>query len=101
MNTIVVAVDGSAASGAALRFAIGEAGLRGTRVLLICPCEVPVSLFAGRASRAVDPRSFEHTAEQTVENALADAHRLDPDIPCEARAIHGRRIAKGLHPLPR
>lgn len=92
MNTIVVGVDGSAGADAALRFAVEEAAVRGARLEVVCAWEVPAGVSGGFIP-AVAVGDFEQTAEKTVENAVAEVARLDPEVECVGTAVHGQAAA--------
>jgi nucleotide-binding universal stress UspA family protein len=89
MKTIVVGVDGSKCSQAALEFAAEEAAFRGARLLVVSAWEVPQSavLVAGAAPGIID--SFREEAETIVREAVARATRLQPSVSCESRVIEG------------
>jgi nucleotide-binding universal stress UspA family protein len=76
VGTIVVGVDGSPGAELALRFAAGEAKLRGADLRVVTAWHVPTMAYSGGfAAAAIDPTEFEKSAraglEQTV-RALAD-----------------------------
>ena len=84
MNTIVVGVDGSRTSLAALRYAVREARLRRDRVKVVTVWHVPVVAYGGAfAPSAPDAREFERGAEDALAEALAAAAEEAPDIPVE------------------
>jgi len=69
---IVVGVDGSPESLAALRFAIAEARLRGCGVKAVAAWRLPGSAYGGGiAPYLPDPREFERAARDALEQALA------------------------------
>jgi nucleotide-binding universal stress UspA family protein len=85
MNTIVVGVDGSRTSLAALRYAVREARLRGDRVRIVTAWQVPAVAYGGAfAPSAPDSREFQRGAEDTLAEALAVAAEEDPGVPAEA-----------------
>jgi nucleotide-binding universal stress UspA family protein len=75
VSTIVVGVDGSDSSQAALRFALSEARLRGAGVRAVAVWHLPVAAYGG-AFVPPDPglaSELEPAARTTLERALADA----------------------------
>ncbi|PRW62735.1 universal stress protein [Actinopolyspora mortivallis] len=67
-NRIVVGVDGSAPSLAALDWALGQAELTGATVEAVTAWEYPA--FYSWEGGAISPREFESAASQTVEDAV-------------------------------
>ena len=92
VNTIVVGVDGSEGASAALRFAVEEAALRNKKLRLICAWQVPIGL-AGGFIPAVALGDFERDAKKTIENAVAEAARVDPEVECVGSAVQGPAAA--------
>jgi nucleotide-binding universal stress UspA family protein len=83
---IVVGVDGSPASEAALRFALEEARLRELPLRVVCAWEASASAFIGEAF-APTPDVFleaEHHAEAVLRSAL---ERLAPDNTVQVEAL--------------
>ena len=81
MNNIVVGFDGSPSALAALRWALDEARLRGSHVLVLQAWSVPVLAYASPYAAAPVLELVEanrRAAEDTVANALeeADCHDL-------------------------
>jgi len=77
---IVVGVDGSAASAAAVRWAVQEARLRRVALHIVCACDSDVRLRASYASWSWVRREDEQHA--VAEAALAAAAELArPDLP--------------------
>ncbi len=73
MGTIVVGVDGSEGSLAALRFAIEEARIRGTEVRAVNAWHVPPAVYGGGwAPAGVDFDEFRKLAEAALEKTLED-----------------------------
>jgi nucleotide-binding universal stress UspA family protein len=74
MSTIVVGVDGSKGSIAALKFAIAEARIRGSEVKAVAAWEVPgVAYGTGLAPIAVDPGVYETIAQDALNVSLDQA----------------------------
>jgi nucleotide-binding universal stress UspA family protein len=75
MSTVVVGVDGSEGSVAALELAIREAKLRGAAVKAVAAWKVPVAAYeSGWAAAALDPTAFEEAAAAALEGALVAAN---------------------------
>jgi nucleotide-binding universal stress UspA family protein len=92
MDTIVVGVDGSAASSAALDFAAAEAALRGARLRAVCVWEIPVTAFGDGMVPTVAPDMFDAYrahAEEVVDEALARVHAAHPAVACEKAVVEG------------
>jgi nucleotide-binding universal stress UspA family protein len=86
MGQIVVGLDGSELSIAALRWAIDEARLRNAEVVALCAWEFPramspVTMFT------VQPEPFRADAEATVERALAGAN--PGSVPVISKIVEG------------
>jgi len=91
MALIVVGVDGSEGSAAALRFAAAEAALRNAKLRVVCAWEIPAAAYAitwGMAAEA-EPRMGNH-ARDILAKALSEAMRLEPGIDRESRAVRGQ-----------
>jgi nucleotide-binding universal stress UspA family protein len=81
LRRIVVGVDGSAASDAAVRWAVGEARLRRAAVHLVCACHPDFRLRAPYAPASWRPPQDECDAagkEILAEAAEIASHRLPP-----------------------
>jgi nucleotide-binding universal stress UspA family protein len=83
---IVVGVDGSAGSRAALEFAIKEASLRGARVDAVISWHIPVMAMEAGVASNFDPEGW---ARSTLEGELAT-------VPAGEVRVQGR-VARG-HP---
>lgn len=71
---IVVGVDGSEGSLAALRFAFEEAKLRGSDVKAVNAWHIPPAVYeANWAPAAVDLDDFRRLAQESLEQSLAEA----------------------------
>jgi nucleotide-binding universal stress UspA family protein len=72
MNTIVVGVDGSSGSVAALRFAIEEAKTRGAEVRAVNAWHVPGTAYgSGLAPAPVSVSDYEQIGRDALDSALA------------------------------
>ena len=92
-DEIVVGVDGSPESAAALDFAFGQAVLWNSRVRALHawqPPLPPVSL--GAAIPAIDMTTYAHDAERILANALEPARRRYPDVKVDAEAVCGHPV---------
>jgi nucleotide-binding universal stress UspA family protein len=90
MHGIVVGIDGSEASDAALAFALDEAKLRSLPLRIVCAWEIPAMEYAGAAF--VPTPDLAQSAERDADEALARAVAQlgpDPGIHIETAAIHG------------
>jgi nucleotide-binding universal stress UspA family protein len=89
VNTVVVGVDGSMYSQAALEAAVEEAALRGLPLLIVSAWEVPQAaiMVAGATAGMID--AMRQSAEVIAREALARAAQLQPSVSCEARAVEG------------
>lgn len=91
MNGVVVGVDGSTGSLAALRFAMEEARLRGATLHVVAAWQMPAMVYAGVAGgAALDDLSAQLSARagQALDEALngVDAG----DVPVEQHVLEGR-----------
>lgn len=75
MERIVVGVDGSPGSTAALRWAVGEATLRGATIEAVQAFHIPYASGSTIAPLALDPAEFRASAEATLAKAVAE---VDP-----------------------
>ncbi len=90
MNTIVVGVDGTRPSLAALRFAIGEARLHGDRVKAVIAWHVPPTAYGGGfAPTTPEVGTFERAAEETLAEALAAVADEVQDVQVESAVREG------------
>lgn len=93
MKTIVVGVDGSKGSGEALKWALGEATLRGAKLRLVCGWEVnPIVFAAGYSPGPVALDASRAGAEAAAEEALAEVQRLEPSVPVETKVAQGAAV---------
>ncbi len=94
MNTghtppIVVAVDGTAGSAGALRYAVLEAARRGTslRIVHVVPIAIPPAPL-----QPVQPVDLTPYARRVLEQAVEDAGAIDPDLTVTSTMTHGARV---------
>jgi nucleotide-binding universal stress UspA family protein len=93
MDTIVVGVDGSDGGRAALAFAAGEAALRAAKLRMVSAWAVVPAVYAGGFAPGFDQETidaFRETAESVVQEALAEAKRLQPSLEAEGRTREGQ-----------
>ncbi len=91
MAVIVVGVDGSADSMAALRFAAAEAALRDAKLRVVCAWHIPAAVYAGGWAPSVDRTSgFDTTAHEVASRALSEVARQQPAVSCESRIVEGQ-----------
>ena len=90
MQGIVVGIDGSEASDAALAFALEEAKLRKLPLRLVCAWEIPAIEYAGAAMVPTPDlaQSAEREADATLVRAVGQLGS-DPGIHIETAAVHG------------
>lgn len=87
MGRIVVGVDGSDQSLAALRWACEEARLRGDSLDVISAWSLPTMGFDGSSAEVVD--ALEGAAEEAVRVAREQLAQVAPELPAETNAVHG------------
>src|SRR5690349_19493002 len=87
---IVVAVDGTAGSAGALRYAVQEAGLRGVglRLVHVSPGYGPLAPM----EVSLDPKIFAEAGREVVEAAEKDVHDIAPDVFVERHLAQGPRV---------
>jgi nucleotide-binding universal stress UspA family protein len=90
---VVVGIDGSECSRAALRFAVGEARLRGARLQVVSAWEVPAWAYAVGDTESLGPGEFRHEAEVAVEAAMDEARELEPQLDLTSSVAHGQPAA--------
>ena len=92
MARIVVGVDGSDLAGAALRFAVAEARLRGATLEIVTAWYEPY-VAPTMAAVAVDPTLLEEGADKTLDAALAGIDTAGVQI---ERSVRRGRPAEAL-----
>ena len=89
---LVVGIDGSAASKAALAWAVEEARLRGCGVVALHAWQFPVLGFGGYAGTVVPlvtPEDLEKLANDTARETVEDVVGADLSVPVEVRVVQG------------
>jgi nucleotide-binding universal stress UspA family protein len=89
MGTIVVGVDGSEESKAALRWAIEEARLRDAAVRAVHAWSVYPALYPGTPIRASDWEEVRADADKFVEDFVAEVAGNPGDVELAAVAVQG------------
>jgi nucleotide-binding universal stress UspA family protein len=84
---IVVGVDGSPSSTAALRWAIHQAKLTGCDVEAVTVWRIPAAY--GIAPTATGMADFEGDAQELLDKALAEFRTMDPDVVIWPRVVQG------------
>jgi nucleotide-binding universal stress UspA family protein len=88
MGAIVVGVDGSPGAREALRFALEEARLRGSRVTAVFAWSLPMAVDAPGGLIPELIADFEAEASRELEAAMAEAGDLG-DVPVEQIVVEG------------
>ena len=90
METIVVGVDGSEGSRAAVTFAAHEAALHRATLRIVAVWQVPYGAYAAGLLPPPDLADAVREGAQTAANEAGDeAEALEPDIYCERVAVEG------------
>ena len=74
---IVVGIDGSAGAEQALKFAAGEAALRGVPLRVVAACHLPTGLFAGGFVPTVDDIDYRAWTREAAQRRIADVLGAD------------------------
>ena len=93
METIVVGVDGSDGSTAALEFAAEEAALRKAPLRIVAAWDVPAAVYGSGFTPAVDAGTLEALGgrmQELADEAAEKAKKLQPSIEVEAAAVAGQ-----------
>jgi nucleotide-binding universal stress UspA family protein len=90
---VVVGVDGSDCSREALRFAVGEAQMRGARLRIVTAWSVPAMAYSGGFAANVDPDMFRKDMEAESVMAVAFARELGPTLEIEATTPNAQSAA--------
>ena len=99
MAKIVVGVDGSAASNAALRWALEEARLRGVKLEAVHAFALPHVSTASEALHLIetDFAPYRAAAAQILETALSEAGPAPESVELERTVVEGPPAAALLH----
>ncbi len=91
MKRIIVGVDGSAGSRAALQWAAGEAALHGATLVAVHAWQPPAVYGTGFAPVPVVPPdgTYEEAAKELLEEALREATLDHPDVTYERDVVEG------------
>ena len=93
MDEIVVGVDGSVASDAALRFAAAEARIHGCRLVATHAWYLPVLVSSAYAvAPPIDPHEVEVAAKEELTRALDRVLGPEPglDLQVDSEVLHGQ-----------
>jgi nucleotide-binding universal stress UspA family protein len=91
MSTIVVGVDGSDASLRALRFAIGEARIRGSDVKAVGVWHVPSYAYGtGMAPMGIDFPAYAESAQAQLEKSIAESDAPGSEVKVTAVVHQGQ-----------
>jgi nucleotide-binding universal stress UspA family protein len=81
MSTIVVGIDGSSGSAAALRFALEEARIRGAELKAVSAWHIPPAIYgSGWAPPSPDVDEFRKLAESTLSTSIEDAGAAESGV---------------------
>jgi len=94
-HRIVVGVDGSDSSKAALRWAIRQAKLTGSSVDAVAAWHYPTAY--GWAPATLEATDFETDAKNILTQALAEVSGLEPDVPVRPLVAEGHAAEVLLH----
>jgi nucleotide-binding universal stress UspA family protein len=94
MKTIIVGVDGSKASGAALDMAANEAALHGAQLRVVVVWHVPASAYTvGGGMPLFDDGSLDalrDEAQRVAEGAVTRVRQIAPGLDCAAEVLDGQ-----------
>jgi len=96
MTTILVGVDGSSGSSAALAWAAAEARLRDARLVLVYAWHLPAALYGGMGTALVDGDTIAGIASLAEEQLAGVCERAAPvldGLEVERRVIEGSAAA--------
>jgi nucleotide-binding universal stress UspA family protein len=96
---IVVGVDGSPTSKAALRWAIHQADLTGSTVDAVLAWEYPAAIagFGWAPVPVTSDAAFETLADKTLAETVSEAAGPDPAVPINPVVVNGYPAAVLLH----
>jgi nucleotide-binding universal stress UspA family protein len=89
MKTIVVGVDGSPSSQAAVEFGAREAAAHGATLRIVTAWEVPATVLSSSGATPEIYLSFEDEARRIVSDAAARVKELEPTVSLEERVVEG------------
>jgi nucleotide-binding universal stress UspA family protein len=89
MTRIVVGVDGSAGSRAALRWAVGEALRHGAELVAVHAWDFPYASPLAGLPTMLPAEDLQAAAEQLVDRTVADTLGSQPAVPVERVAVAG------------
>ena len=93
----MVGIDGLESAHGALRYAVEEARRRGARLRVVSAWHVPgVAFIGGGFAAPFDQETFDAlraNAQEIVDAAVAEAHRLAPSLACEGEAVEAQAAA--------
>lgn len=92
-SLVVVGVDGSDCSRDALRFAVGEAQMRGAHLRIVSAWAVPSMAYSGGFAANVDPDMFRKNMEGESARAVAFAREIAPGLEIEATTPNAQSAA--------
>jgi nucleotide-binding universal stress UspA family protein len=95
-HVIVVGIDGSEHSKAALRWAVKEAALRGAAVRAVHAWQVYPALYSGTTITATDFEDVRAQAGSFVEDFVAEVVPNHEGVEIESIAIQGESVAPAL-----
>lgn len=87
MGHVVVGVDGSDASVAALRWAMSHAELHGLQVVAVCAYDVPWTIYI---VPTFDEASYAQQAQEMLDRTVREAQATMPDVSVESRLVQNR-----------
>lgn len=89
METIVVGVDGSEYSLAALEFAAKEAACREARLLVVTAWDMPANALLIMGAIPDFLERVMQDAQDVAQEAASRARELEPSVQCEVRVVQG------------
>jgi nucleotide-binding universal stress UspA family protein len=89
MKTIMVGVDGSPGSQAAVEFGAREAAAHGAALRIVSAWEVPATVLSSSGATPEIYLGFENEARRIAGDAAARAKELEPTVSLEERVVEG------------
>lgn len=96
-SEVVVGVDGSEESAAALRWAARQADLTGATLLLVTAWEIPALAYGSFMAIPPDQFSFSDAADALLAAAVTDFRTEHPDLKVATRVVQGPPALALLH----